>query len=93
MKFLLINAVGWFCDILIFLLLARAVLSWFVMGQYNNLYRVYEIICNITEPIVAPCRRLSMRLNTGMLDLSVFFAFFLVSIVRKIIITILIIIM
>lgn len=93
MKFLLINAVSWFCDILIFLLLARAVLSWFVNGPYNNLYKFYGILCNITEPIVAPCRRLSMRLNTGMLDLSVFFAFFLVSIARKIIITILLIFM
>lgn len=90
---LLIIAVSWFCDILIFLLLARAVLSWFVNGPYNSLYKIYGIICNITEPIVAPCRRLSMKLNTGMLDLSVFFAFFLVSIARKIIIAILLVIM
>ncbi|WP_312355403.1 YggT family protein [Aminipila sp.] len=93
MKYLLINAVSWFGDILIFLLLGRAVLSWFVTGSYNSLYRIYEMVCNITEPIVAPCRRLSMRLNTGMLDLSVFFAFFLVSIVRKLIITILLIVL
>lgn len=93
MKFLLINAVNWFGDILIFLLLGRAILSWFVTGPYNNLYKIYEILCNITEPIVAPCRKLSMKLNTGMLDLSVFFAFFLVSIVRKLIITLLYIIM
>nr|WP_315024078.1 YggT family protein [uncultured Aminipila sp.] len=93
MKFLLINAVNWFGDILIFLLLARAVLSWFVNGPYNNVYKIYQVICNITEPIVAPCRRLSMKLNTGMLDLSVFLAFFLVSIVRKLIITLLLIIM
>lgn len=93
MQNLLINAVNWFGDILIFLLLARAVLSWFVNGPYNSVYKFYEIICNITEPIVAPCRRLSMRLNTGMLDLSVFLAFFLVSIVRKLLITLLLIIM
>ncbi|QAT43153.1 YggT family protein [Aminipila luticellarii] len=93
MKFLLINAISWFADILIFLLLARAVLSWFITGQYNSLYKMYGVICNLTEPIVAPCRKLSMKLNTGMLDLSVFFAFFLVSIARKLIITLLLIIM
>lgn len=93
MKILLIEAVRWFGDILIFLLLARAVLSWFVTGPYNNVYRIYEVICNFTEPIVAPCRKLSMKLNTGMLDLSVFFAFFLVSILRKVIITMLLILM
>ncbi|QIB69015.1 YggT family protein [Aminipila butyrica] len=89
MKYLLINAVSWFADILIFLLLARAILSWFIAGRYNTVYRIYEVLCNVTEPIVAPCRRLSMRLNTGMLDLSVFFAFFLVSFARTIIIMLL----
>ncbi len=93
MKYLLVNAVSWFGDILIFLLLARAILSWFVAGPYNNVYKIYEVICNLTEPIVAPCRKLSMRLNTGMLDLSVFLAFFLVSIARKIIVTMLLILM
>lgn len=91
MQFLLINAVNWFGDILIFLLLARAILSWFVQGPYNNIYKIYAMVCNLTEPIVAPCRRLSMRLNTGMLDLSVFFAFFLVSIARSVIIKLLVI--
>lgn len=93
MKYLLINAVSWFADILIFLLLARAILSWFVTGPYNNLYKIYQVLCNITEPIVAPCRNLSMRFNFGMLDLSVFFAFFLVSIARKLIVMILMIVL
>ncbi|MBN7772101.1 YggT family protein [Clostridium aminobutyricum] len=91
MKYLLINAVSWFGDILILLLFARAILSWFVQGPYNNAYKIYMVVCNLTEPIVAPCRRLAMRLNTGMLDLSVFFAFFLVSIARSVIIKLLII--
>lgn len=89
MKFLLINAVSWFADILVFLLLARAVLSWFIRGPYGNVYKIYQMICGITEPIVAPCRKLSEKLNTGMLDLSVFFAFFLVAIVRKLLIMLL----
>ncbi|MGN0711107.1 MAG: YggT family protein [Anaerovoracaceae bacterium] len=90
MKYLIINAVSWFADIIIFLLLARAVLSWFVAGTYNNsVYKAYTVLCNLTEPIVEPCRRITMRLNTGMLDLSVFLAFFVVSILRKLIISIL----
>lgn len=89
MKYLIINAVSWFADIIIFLLLARAVLSWFVAGTYNSFYKAYAVLCNLTEPIVEPCRRITMRLNTGMLDLSVFLAFFVVSILRKLIISIL----
>ncbi len=93
MKYLLINAVSLFADVIVFMLLARAVLSWFVSGPYNNVYKIYEMLCNLTEPIVAPCRRLSMRLNTGMLDLSVFFAFFLVAIIRKLVIMLLMVIL
>lgn len=89
MGYLLITAVSWFFDIIIYMLLGRAIISWFLRGPYGTLYKVYTVICNLTEPIVAPCRNITMRFNTGMLDLSVLLAFFLVGLARRIIISIL----
>jgi YggT family protein len=85
---LLINAVGAFADIIIILLLARAIGSWFARpgGGGYNLYRLLE---TLTEPIVAPCRAITSKFQTGMFDFSVILAFFLVMAVRTLIISIL----
>lgn len=89
MGYILITAVSWFFDVIIYLLLGRAILSWFIQGPYGTLYKIYVIISKLTEPIVAPCRNFTMRFNTGMLDLSVLLAFFLVSLARRVIVSIL----
>jgi len=88
---LLITAVDAFAKLIIYLLLARAIGSWFIRPG-NSLFRIYQGLVMITEPVVAPCRRITARLNTGMLDLSVFLAFFLVMIVRDLLIRLLIMI-
>lgn len=91
---ILITAVNMFSEIIIMLLLGRAIFSWFARNPYSTVGKIYRFLIDITEPIVAPCRNLLARLNfnTGMLDFSVFIAFFAVEIVTKIIITLLIII-
>jgi YggT family protein len=68
------------------LLLARALLSWFAQGQYSTIGRIYDLLVQITEPVVAPCRQLLSRWNTGMLDLSVLLAFFLIRIVERLLV-------
>ena len=68
------------------LLVARALLSWFVQaGPYSSIGRFYEWVIRATEPVVAPCRALLDRagLRTGMLDFSVFLAMILVTVVCR----------
>ncbi|MBK5262843.1 MAG: YggT family protein [Peptostreptococcaceae bacterium] len=43
----------------------------------------------ITEPIIAPCRMLLSRFNTGMMDFSILVAFLLISVARNIIVALL----
>ena len=82
MGWILIKIVDAIADILILLLVARALLSWFVNGGNENVYRIYTMLCTITEPIVGPCRRFCSRWNTGALDMSVLMAFLLIYLVR-----------
>jgi len=85
---ILARAVNWFAQILIMILMARAILSWFSQNPYSPVYRYYMMTVRLTEPFVAPCRKLMGRFNTGMFDFSVLLAFFLIEIVAKIIILI-----
>jgi len=80
-------------NILIIVLLARALLSWIIYFgvRYDSaLGRFYRFLTNITEPLVAPVRRLLSRfINTGMFDLAPLVTFFIIIIVSRILITIL----
>ena len=90
MESILITAIYWFARLLTTMLVARAVLSWFIRDPYSGLGKVYMGIIHFTEPFVEPCRNLLARLNlnTGMLDFSVLLAFFLIEIVATICINI-----
>jgi YggT family protein len=89
----LIYAIYKFCDILTGLLFARAVLSWFVnpyrSSSYGFLNRINALLIRITEPLVAPCRRLLSNFNTGMFDFSVLIAMLAIVLIRNIIVMIL----
>ena len=84
MAYILIRAVNWFAQILIIILMARAILSWFAQSPYSNARRYYMMTVKLTEPFVSPCRKILGRFNTGMFDFSVLLAFFLIEIVAKI---------
>lgn len=86
----LIYAVNIFANILIYSLVARAILSWFAQSSYY-VAQLYGLICHFTEPLVAPFRRLLSRYNTGMFDFSVVLAFFAITIARSLIIRLIII--
>ena len=90
---ILAQIVIWISNVLIIILLARSVLSWVVYygNRYNSgLGRVFQILTNITEPIVAPVRRLISRfVNTGSLDLAPLATFFLIILVSRILTAIL----
>ncbi len=76
----LVNGV---CQLLYWLLFARIIISWFPVDPYHN---VVQFLIQITEPILAPFRRLPIRL--GMLDLSPILAFFALFFVRDILVKI-----
>lgn len=60
----LYNFVDLLFTVLIFAIIARAILSWFVAPSN----RLMLILLEITEPVIAPIRRIMPRI--GMLDLS-----------------------
>jgi len=90
---ILAQIIYWVCQILIFILVARAILSWIVVygRQYNTpIGRIFQILSAITEPIVAPVRKLISRfINTGPIDIAPLATFFIILIISRILTTIL----
>lgn len=66
-------------------LIARVVLSWIQLDPSNP---IVTVVYQVTEPILAPIRRVLPR--TGMLDLSPMIAIILVTIIREVLRAILI---
>ena len=64
-------------------LIGRVILSWLNVGTSNPLYPLITLLYQVTEPILAPIRRILPRL--GMLDLSPMVAILLISLVQRII--------
>lgn len=85
---LLIRAVNWFAEVLMLLLLARAICSWFVRPG-SSAYRLYQVFVTLTEPVVAPCRIITSKFRTGMMDFSVLLAMLLVMVARDLLVRIL----
>jgi len=84
----LISAINGFAQIIMYLLIARAIFSWFAKPG-STIYRIYHVLISLTEPVVAPCRLITARFRTGAFDFSVLLAFFLVMIVKDLLIRLL----
>jgi len=94
MVFLILGQlVYWICNILIFVLIARSILSWLVYygRQYNTpLGRIFQFLTALTEPLVAPVRRFISRfINTGPIDFAPLATFFIIMIISRILTAIL----
>lgn len=83
---ILCNAIRMFADILVWILLARAILSWFVQAGGDMVRNLYGFTLTMTEPFVAPIRQAMSRFNTGMIDFSVLIAFFAVRLASNLLI-------
>lgn len=94
MGMILARAVSLFAEVITLFLVGRAIFSWFARDPYSTAGKIYRFLIEITEPVVNPCRRLLERFNfnTGMLDFSVFIAFILVELLRKIIVSLILVI-
>ena len=90
MKATIIYAIYMFCNILVALLLIRALMSWFVRDMYSPMGKIYGAIIRFTEPIVMPFRRMLSRLNTGMLDFSVLLAMLVIEMAGNILVKIIV---
>ena len=71
-------------NVVYFVLVIRIILSWVGADPYNEIVRV---IYAITEPILAPFRRLPLQV--GALDFSPILAFIVLAVLRNFIINIL----
>lgn len=73
----LVNAIGMFLYIAIF---GRVLLSWF--PQMSNTNPVVRFVYAVTEPILAPIRRVLPRM--GFFDLSPMIALILITIIQRV---------
>ena len=71
-------------NIVFFILVIRIILSWVGADPYNEIVR---IIYMVTEPILAPFRRLPLQM--GAIDFSPILAFIVLSVLRNFIVNIL----
>lgn len=70
-----------FITVLIFLMLARAISSWFVRDLSNPIIRFLH---EVTEPMVAPVRNLlhKMGLGGGMIDFSFIIVYIILMVLQ-----------
>lgn len=78
---MLVNGI---CTILYWLLFARIIVSWFSVDPFSG---PMQFLIQVTEPILAPFRRLPLRI--GMMDFSPLLAFFMIYLTNKILVAIL----
>jgi len=78
----LINFIDLLFTALDLAILARILLSWFRVDPYN---RVVQTLYQITEPILAPFRRLIPPI--GLIDISPIVALLVLQILQRIVIT------
>lgn len=71
-------------NILYFLLIVRIVLSWFAINPYNE---IAQLLYRITDPILAPFRRLPLQI--GFIDFSPIAAFLVLWFVRNFVVGVL----
>lgn len=72
------------CQILYWLLFARIIVSWLPVDPYST---VVQFLHQVTEPLLAPLRRIPLQL--GMLDLTPLIAFLILWFVRRIVVQVL----
>ncbi len=71
-------------NVIYFLLIIRIILSWFPVNPYSE---IVQILYRITDPILAPFRRLPLRI--GMIDFSPILAFIAIAFLRNFVVGIL----
>ena len=81
----LVQLVQTLFEVYTFILLARVMITWFQVDPYNPIVRV---LFQLTEPLLAPIRRLLPQ--TGMMDFSPIVAFIAITVVERIVVSLLV---
>ncbi len=84
-------AVYRFCQIIIWLILARAIMSWFIRVPSGTLYSIYSGLCQLTEIIIGPCRNMlnRMGMQSGPIDFAPMVAILLIWLIQSLALSIL----
>ena len=82
MEAYLVQFVTILSTVLYIALLIRVFSSWFNVGPTSPLFPILNIVNQVTEPILAPIRRVLPRLGT--LDLSPMVALLLLTFIRSV---------
>ena len=77
MEFLL-NIIRYLCELLTLVIIARVIISWFSPSPTN---RLAIILYQVTEPFLAPLRRIIPRV--GMFDFTPFVAIILLQLLAR----------
>jgi len=80
----LIGVVRTLFELYSFVLLARVLIGWFQVDPYNP---IVQLLYRLTEPLLAPIRRLLPQ--TGMLDFSPIVGFIVIRLAEEIVVSIL----
>ena len=65
-------------------MIGRVLVSWFNIGPSSPIYPAVNVLYQITEPILAPIRRVLQKF--GMLDLSPMVALILIGVAQRVIV-------
>lgn len=84
MNYLLYTIIKTGIDVIQLLLIARVILSWVPHDPYNQIIRY---IYSITEPMMRPVRDM-FPLSAGGMDFSPIIVFFLVGVVKKLLLSV-----
>ena len=68
------------CQVLAFIIFIRAIISWFPVSRYHP---IVVFLDYITEPILAPLRRVTPRI--GMIDITPMVAIIILLVIARII--------
>jgi uncharacterized protein YggT (Ycf19 family) len=75
-------------DILTWVLIAQAILSWFINPYRGNASRVmtsiYRGLSSFTYPLTRPARAILAKVNTGPMDFSLLLTVLLLILVREV---------
>ena len=79
------NVVSALIELYVIILIARALLSWFPMHAGSPLLPVVRVLDRLTEPVLAPIRRILPPLRAGgmAIDLSIIIAILVIQVVAS----------
>ncbi len=79
----LVHAIGILCNVFLWTIVLRSVLSWFSIRPDNPLHPILVALNLITEPLLRPLRSVIPR--AGMFDITPLVAIFLLYLVSRLI--------